>query len=165
MTVTISRLTEADWRIFSQIRLKALQTDPTVFASTYQKESQFTETDWRSRLNNNTVFLLCDGSNPIGLTGVSVYLEDTTGKTAIFWGSWLESDFRGKKLSNLMYRTRLDWAKQQPLVERILVSHRASNLASKYANQKYGFTLSHTEEMVWSDGATEDLLSYELKLK
>jgi RimJ/RimL family protein N-acetyltransferase len=64
-----------------------------------------------------------------------------------------------------MYRTRINWAKQQPTVEKIIVSHRASNLSSKYANQKHGFVLTHKNEKAWTDGGVEDEIFYELKIK
>ena len=173
MSFSIRQLTADDWREFSRVRLKALQTDPLVFGSTYEKEAQFTEADWRSRLQppakDSAVFMLFAGDEegeetPIGITGVSVFRDDPTGKTAILWGTWLEPDFRGKGLSKLMYRARLDWAKRHPNINRIIVSHRASNVASKYANQKHGFIFTRTHEKVWTDGATEDEVCYELYL-
>lgn len=165
MNVFIKQLTENDWREFSRVRLKALQTDPTVFGSNYEKESQMTEADWRSRLQakDNAIFLLYDGDTPIGVTGVSIDREDPTMKTALLWGSWLAPHYRGNGLSELMYQNRINWAKAQPNVEKIIVSHRASNLSSKYANQKHGFFLTHKTEKVWTDGMTEDEIFYELK--
>ena len=167
MSITIRRLTEDDWLEFSQIRLKALQTDPEVFGSNYEKESQMTEADWRGRLRakDNAIFLLCAGDTPIGMTCVSIDRHDATKKTALLWGSWLAPPFRGKGLSELMYQTRINWAKRQPTVEKIIVSHRASNLSSKRANQKHGFTTTHKIEETWTDGATEDEIFYELKIK
>lgn len=167
MSITIRRLTEDDWFEFSQVRLKALQTDPKVFGSNYKRESQMTEAKWRNRLEakDNAIFLIYAGETPIGITCVSVDRDDATKKTALLWGSWLAPDFRGKGLSELMYRTRIDWAKRQPTVEKIIVSHRASNLSSKYANQKHGFVTTHKTEKVWTDGATEDEIFYELKIK
>lgn len=167
MNVSIRQLTAEDWRVFSQVRLRALKSDPLVFGSNYEKESQFTEADWRSRLeqsDDSAVFMLFANKTPIGITGVSVFRDDPTGKTALLWGSWLAPDFRGKGLSELMYKARLDWAKQHQTVKRIIVSHRASNLASKYANQKHGFIFTRTHEKVWADGATEDEVCYELYL-
>ena len=167
MSITIRRLNEDDWLEFSQVRLKALQTDPNVFGSNYEKESQMTETDWRSRLQtkDNAIFLIYEDETPIGMTCVSVDRNDATKKTALLWGSWLALHFRGKGLSELMYQTRIRWAKRQPTVEKIIVSHRASNLLSKYANQKHGFVTTHKNEKVWTDGATEDEIFYELKIK
>ncbi len=166
MTISIRQLTGNDWREFSQVRLTALQTDPSVFGSNYEKESQMTEADWRSRLQakDNAIFLLYENETPIGMIGVSIDREDATKKTALLWGSWLAPHARGKGLSELMYQTRINWAKQQPTVEKIIVSHRASNLLSKYANQKHGFVYTHKTEKVWTDGVTEDEIFYELEI-
>lgn len=164
--ISIRKLGENDWRLLKKIRLKALKSDPLVFGSNYEYESQFAETDWRSRLQaeDSAIFMLFAKETPIGMTGVSVFWDDETGKTAIFWGSWLAPDFRGKGLSKLMYETRIEWARAHPTVRRIIVSHRASNVASKYANQKHGFVFTRTHEKVWSDGETEDEVCYELLL-
>lgn len=165
--MTIRQLTENEWLEFSRIRLQALSTDPQVFSSNYEKESQMSEAEWRSRLRakDNGIFLIYEHETPIGMTCVSVDRDDPTRKTALLWGSWLAPHFRGKGLSESMYQTRIEWAKRQPTVEKIVVSHRASNLSSKYANQKHGFVLTHKIEKVWTDGATEDEIFYELRIK
>jgi RimJ/RimL family protein N-acetyltransferase len=147
--------------------LEALKTDPKVFGSNYEKESQMTEAEWRSRLQSkdNAIFLIYENETPIGVTCVSIDRDDHTQKTALLWGSWLAPHFRGKGLSDVMYKTRIDWATAQPTIEKIIVSHRASNLSSKYANQKHGFAMTHKQEKVWTDGAVEDEVFYELKIK
>ncbi len=167
MSFSIRQLTENDWRGLSHIRLKALQTDPTVFGSNYERESQMTETGWRNRLQakDNAIFLIYEDEMPIGMTCVSIDRNDPTKKIALLWGSWLEPDFRGKGLSNLMYQTRIHWAKEHPTVEKIIVSHRASNLSSKCANQKHEFVMTHTVGKVWTDGVVEDEIFYELIVK
>jgi GNAT superfamily N-acetyltransferase len=120
MNISIRQLSENDWREFSQIRLEALKTDPLVFGSNYEKESKMTEADWRSRLQakDNAIFLIYAGDTPIGMTCVSVDRNDPTQKTALLWGSWLAPHFRGKGLSELMFQTRIDWAKRQQTVEK-----------------------------------------------
>lgn len=114
MSITIRRLTEDDWLEFSQVRLKALQTDPQVFGSNYEKESQMPETEWRGLLQakDNAIFLIYEDETPIGMTCVSVDRNDATGKTALLWGSWLAPHVRAKGLSELMYQTRINWAKE-----------------------------------------------------
>ena len=114
---------------------------------------------------NPAIFMIFDGETPIGMTGVSVFRDDPSGRTAMLWGSWLAPEFRLRGLSDLMYEKRIEWAKVHPTVERIIVSHRASNLASKYANQKHGFVFTRTHEKIWTDGKLEDEVCYELKLK
>lgn len=166
MNVQINQLAENDWVKFKNIRLRALHTDSNVFGSNYERESNFAETDWRERLAaaDNAIFLLSDGETPIGVTCVSVDRNDPSGKTALLWGTWLAPEYRGRNLSNLMYRTRLEWAKRQPSVEKVIVSHRASNFASKFANKKHGFVQTHAVQKVWSDGEIEDEIFYELKV-
>lgn len=166
MSVQIRQINEDDWFAFSRIRLRALQTEPNVFGSNYDLESKYTENDWRERLRSKevAVFLLFDGETPVGMTGAVIAKDDPTGKTALFWGSWLAPEYRGRGLSKMMYDARIEWAKAQPAVERIIVSHRASNLASKYANQKHGFKFTHAKEKLWIDGATEDEIFYELEI-
>ncbi|HEY8559992.1 MAG TPA: GNAT family N-acetyltransferase [Pyrinomonadaceae bacterium] len=167
MNISIRQLNPDDWRRFSAIRLKALQSDPLVFGSNYEAESKFAEADWRRRLaaEDSAIFMLFAGEKPIGITGVSVWRDDPANKTAIFWGSWLAPEFRRRGLSKLMYETRLEWVRARPNFERIIVSHRASNVASKYANQKHGFVFTRAHEKIWADGATEQEVCYELKLK
>jgi RimJ/RimL family protein N-acetyltransferase len=63
-----------------------------------------------------------------------------------------------------MYKARIKWAKAHPTVERLIVTHRASNLASKFANQKHGFVFTHTHQKIWHDGVLEDEVYYELYL-
>ena len=167
MSISIRQLIDDDWRLLSEVRLTALQSDPSVFGSNYDLESKFTEDDWRSRLqsDDSAVFMIFSGETPIGMTGVSVWREDLTKRTAIFWGSWLAPEFRRQGLSGLMYEARFEWVKARPRLDRIIVSHRASNVASKYANQKHGFVFTRTHEKTWADGVTEDEVCYELKLK
>lgn len=165
MNVSIRQLTETDWQVFSEIRLKALKADPSVFGSNYDAESKFTETDWRKWFDPDytALFMIFDGQTPVGMTGISVSRDDPTNKTAIMWGSWLEPHMRGKGLSGMIYESRINWAKAHPTIERIIVSHRASNLSSKYANQKHGFSLTGITERVWQDGIREEEFHYELK--
>ncbi len=162
MSFTIRKLTEDDWFEFSRIRLKALLTDPQVFGSNHEREKDTLEEQWRETLRSveTAVFLIYDAETPIGITCVSIDREDATKKTALMRGSWLAPEFRGKGLSEMMYRVRIDWAKNQPTVEKIFVSHRASHLTSKFANQKHGFKLTHKKEKVWTDGKTEDEFCY-----
>jgi RimJ/RimL family protein N-acetyltransferase len=64
----------------------------------------------------------------------------------------------------MFYDARLAWLRQHPRFTRVVVSHRRSNEASRRANQRHGFTFTHTEGRTWPDGAKEDELYYELHL-
>jgi RimJ/RimL family protein N-acetyltransferase len=167
MEISVRRAEERDWHDLRFIRLKALRSDPSVFGSNYEKESDMLETDWKRWLqpDDSAVFLLYDGSVPIGMTGIAVDREDATKKRAVLWGSWLEPRARGQGLSHVLYRRRIAWANAHLTVEQIVVSHRASNLASKNANQKHGFKHTHIRNKTWPDGTEDDKVFYVLNVK
>jgi RimJ/RimL family protein N-acetyltransferase len=162
----IKELREDDWQIFKKIRLKALASDPFVFGSTLAAESDRTEDQWREVLRSPKygVFVLLENDEPQGMTGIVIDREDPTEQTAMLWGSWLAPEVRGKGLSRMLYESRIEWAREHPTVRRIVVSHRASNLSSKFANQAFGFAPTHVTEKVWNDGVTEKEFHYELIL-
>ncbi len=167
MTVALRRLTETDWPVLKAIRLRALQTDPGVFGSNHAAESQYGEDIWRSWLENpdSGIFALFNGGNVIGMTGIAIDKNDPLKRKAVLWGSWLEPAWRGKGLSVPMYEARIDWARRHESCETVIVSHRASNLSSRQANQKHGFVFTHAEDKIWPDGGREDNIYYELRVK
>jgi RimJ/RimL family protein N-acetyltransferase len=167
MTISIKQAREVDWQDFRAVRLMALQSDPGVFSSTYQREAGTPEADWRSRLRSDdvAVFLIYENAALVGMTGIAVDWNDPSRKRALLWGSWLEPRVRRQGLSQILYRSRIDWAEKHPTIERIVVSHRASNLASKRANQRHGFRFTHSEDKVWPDGVKEDDIFYVLDVK
>ena len=167
MTVTIRSLDEMEWPVLRDVRLKALRTDPGVFGSNLARETVYVEPIWRSQITDpdTGIFVLFDGDVPIGMTGITIDKMDAMKRRAILWGSWLESDYRGRGLSMSMYEKRLSWAQVHPTCETLQVSHRASNSKSKHANQKQGFVYTHTTSHIWPDGVTEDRVFYALAAK
>lgn len=167
MSFTIRQLQPSEWAVLKAVRLKALQTDPSVFGSNYQKESLMSDADWQEWLTgrDGAIFCIFEGDRPVGMTGVKVDRHDPTGKNSILWGSWLESHVRGQGVSVMMYEARINWAKNHPVVEKVVVAHRETNLASKFANQKHGFIFTSRNEHTWPDNTVEDQLHYELLVK
>lgn len=167
MGVSIKRITENDWQDLRSVRLKALQSDPAVFGSNYQKEAAMTEAEWKTWLQTDdaAIFLLYENAAPIGMTAIAVDRADPTKRRAVLWGSWLEPRTRGMGFSKMMYQARIAWATEHPTIETIIVSHRASNLSSKHANQKHGFVFTHKQEKVWPDGTPDENIFYALNVK
>ncbi len=166
MEISIRQKNENDWQTFREIRLKALKNDPKVFGSNHEREVNKSKQDWKEWIAeaSQAIFFIYDVETPIGMTGIFVPQDTVEKSKAVLWGSWLEPDYRRKGLSNLMYKARIDWAKEQPEIRRIEVSHRESNLASKYANQKHGFKLVKEEDKVWHDGVSEKDVIYSLDI-
>ena len=145
------------------MRLEALQKEANVFGSTYAREVAFDDAQWMDRISNpNSICLgLFHNDELIGITGVVTDTEDK--ELGHMVQSYIRKEHRGKGLANLFYEARLNWARDRKL-KRIQVGHKESNLASKAANQRFGFSYTHREPRTWPDGSTEDILYYELEL-
>ena len=161
MTPNLRRFTVDDWQVYKSIRIGALEADGHFFGARIAIESALTDEQWRERLANEKVAIwgLYDEELCIGLTGAMEMREDTKG--ALFIASYIRKEYRGKGFSALYYQARLDWARSMGY-KFAEVHHRRGNLASKAANQRFGFIYTHTENVPWPDGTQDDSLHYRL---
>lgn len=159
----IRQLLPADWQQFKSIRLEALRVEAAVYAASYGDLKDMPDGFWQERLidNNFGYFGLYHGDELIGLSGV---VCDTAKKhEAEFIASYIRKEHRGKGFSKLFYEARIEWARINGITH-IIISHRESNLASKKANQHFGFQFTHSVPRLWHDGKWEENVYYELIL-
>lgn len=161
------QLTPEDWERFRDTRLLALKNHQNLFGSTYEKESGYGPEQWQGTLGDTRhgVFGLFDGQDLIGLNAAFTYWNDESGKTAILAMWFLKEDCRGRGLFAPFVQNAVDWAKAQGRFERIIVSHRPGNEASRRTNQALGFVYTHTERETWPDGETTDHPFYEIRIE
>jgi RimJ/RimL family protein N-acetyltransferase len=134
-----------------------------MFGNSHATEAAYEDNVWEDRLASSTTacFGLFRHDELIGLTGIVCNPENPA--EAYMTQSYIRKEFRGLGLSRLLYEARLAWAGQHG-IRRLTVGHRESNLASRAANQHYGFRYSHRLSRLWPDGATEDMIYYSLDL-
>jgi len=165
-SITIRPLKLTDWVEFKDFRLQALQAAPGVFHSSYELEVTNQPEQWQCTLANpaSQVFGLFDEEHLVGITAVFPSREDPSGETAMLAMSFILPEYRGRGLSRLLYKARLDWIRSQGVFQRIVVSHRASNEVSRRAIERHGFLPTRTAPRTWPDGTVEDELFYELQI-
>ena len=163
-SITIRPFDPNEWPLFKEFRLQALEAAPGVFATSYEEAAARSPQEWQATINghDHEVFGLFDGESLIGITAVFTSRDDPSGQTAILAMSFILPEYRGRGLSRLFYEVRIEWIRRQPQFKRVIVSHRASNEASRRANQHYGFVATGRKPHVWPDGETEDEITYEL---
>lgn len=163
--IAIRRLTVADWEANRDTRLEALAEFPGNYFTSLAEAEARSEAEWREMLESPTltVFGLYDGDALAGLTAIYIADEDPTGKTAGFAMSYIRPAWRGQGHAAALHKARLDWARANGMT-RVIVSHRASNEASRRAIERSGFTRIGAERHLWPDGVEEDDVQYELKL-
>jgi RimJ/RimL family protein N-acetyltransferase len=165
-TITTRPLSPTEWVEFRDFRLQALRAAPGVFHSSHDVEVTNGPEQWQRMLASPTsrIFGLFDEEHLVGITAVFPSSEDPSGKTAIFAMSFILPEYRGRGLSRLLYKARLDWIRSQGVFKRIVVSHRASNEASRRAMERHGFLPTRSAPRTWPDGTVEDELFYELRI-
>lgn len=162
---TIRQLLADDWQIFSSLRLQSLQECPGFFGSRYEDESKFNEKDWRRWLSypDTAMFGLFEIKELVGVTGVRN--DSTADGTGFMIASYIIPAYRGKGLSDMLYRARIAWAKNYISWKKLTISHREDNIVSGRANQRHGFVFTQRKPKLWPDGKYIDELIYELDLE
>ena len=131
-----------------------------MFRCSTPDEADLTDEEWQERIKlPRAVFGLFRDTELIGMTSI-LLLNDSE---AYLGQSYIRKEYRKLGLSSLLYEARMNWAHQHHL-KQLTISHRESNAISKAANQKVGFSYTHSETVNWLDGTTEDALYYSLKL-
>lgn len=155
-----------DWPIYKAIRLEALARHENVYGGSYKGESAWSDSQWEYMLgkSDQAFFGLYDGRKLVGSTCVFTDRTDKSGKTALLAGSYIREDYRGRKLSRLLYAARLEWIIGRGQYDRVTVGHKDGNEASRRANQAFGFVETGRNDDVWGDGSRGIKYSYEMRL-
>ena len=113
---------------------------------------------------DHQVFGLFDGARLIGITAAFTWRDDPSGETVLLAMSFIIPEYRGRGLSQLLYKARLNWIRAHSQFRRVVIYHRESNEISRRANQRFGFSVLQRASRKWPDDATEDEVLYELKI-
>lgn len=165
-SILIKKWMEADWEIFKSIRLEAVTKNSRFYLTNYETESLKDDEYWKSTLRdtyNGAVFGIYDGNIAIGLMGAFRHREYKA-DTAIFGMVYIRDDYRGKNLSDNLYKSCIEWANVQEGIKRVLISHREDNTASESIIKKWGFELYEKSEIIYGDSSIGISHRYELKL-
>jgi RimJ/RimL family protein N-acetyltransferase len=164
--IQIRPLQASEWPAFRDFRLAALAAAPGVFATSYEEASARLAAEWQDLISgaDHQIFGLFDETRLIGITGVFGGRKDPDLETAFLVMSFIIPEYRGRGLSAMLFRARLDWIRQRGKFKRVVTAARASNEASQRACRRFGFACIGRAPRTWPDGMTEDELIYELRL-
>jgi len=107
--VMVREVKADEWELVRDVRLAALHEAPYAFGSSYAREAQFTEEQWRGRFSSRSVTFLAelpDGAEPVGLAGV--YEDDGM---ADLVSMWVRPAARGLGVGAALVTAAADWAK------------------------------------------------------
>jgi GNAT superfamily N-acetyltransferase len=101
------------WRSVRDVRLAALQEAPEAFASSYERESAFSEEDWLRRFamggGNFLAYIPELGPAPAGIVGC---FESAPGTTELV-SMWVRPGARGYRIGDALVGAVVQWARQR----------------------------------------------------
>jgi len=127
--------------LYKEVRLHALQDTPLAFGSTYARESQLSDADWRQRslsLNGERKigFLAIEAGQPCGL--VACFRDDQDLTRATIISMWVAPSHRRTGLSWMLLDAVREWANSLGIAELNLMVTNPNHTAISFY-QRYGF--------------------------
>lgn len=113
---TIRRIRPGDGAMLRDVRLRALQTDPDAFGSSYEQESGRTEEQWERRAERAAggkrqyLSVAEDDSRFVGLAGA--YQPEEAPEIRELYGMWVAPDNRASGIGGRLVAAVEDWSVQ-----------------------------------------------------
>ncbi len=161
------QLTVEDWKLLRDLRLQALKECEGMYLARYEENKNFTEDKWKDMIfgSNKAIFGLFENENHIGIGGIYTSEDDSSGKTGVLVMGFIIPEYRRQGLSHKLYEARINWAQSHPLIEKLEVSHRKNNEASRKSMIKHGFKPDGEQRLRFGDGQEDTDYQYVLDLK
>jgi len=141
--MNIRVLNEDDAQIYQALRLRALQTDPESFGSTYEREIQFTIEMIKERFcQAEDRYVLGAFQEDGSLVGIVQFMRDTDLKSkhkGNIYGMYVAPEVRGQGVGKALMRNILIRVKDFKGVEQILLQVVSTNESAKKLYKSLGF--------------------------
>ncbi|MGV0742593.1 GNAT family N-acetyltransferase [Mycolicibacterium sp. XJ870] len=136
----VTRLTEADWRLFSHLRLRALADSLTIKDPHYRQEARFTAAQWRRRLRDHAQFAVMVNGRAVGLIGA----QQQEAETIYLYSLWVDPTARGYGLARQLINAAVEWARgRHAHTVRLRVA--SANTVARWVYESLGFGVSDAQ--------------------
>jgi GNAT superfamily N-acetyltransferase len=159
--MTVRSLGAPDWELLREVRLRSLADAPAAFGSTYARELEFDEAEWRRRATTSAWFLAGDDEVPLGIVA---------GRADPKWPSqcrslvamWVTAEARGSRVAADLIDAVAVWARTDGATELIL-GVVDNNGRARALYEKCGFLATGEQEPHVSD-SDRHVAIYSLRL-
>lgn len=153
--VLMREITADDWELMRDVRLAALAEAPSAFGSTYAREADFTEEQWRGRISERSVTFFAHeetaDTTPAGLAGV--YVEDGAAELV---SMWVRPSARGLGVGEALVEAAAAWAKTRDFGT-LFLWVTESNAPAVRLYERLGFTPTGERQPLPSDPALAEI--------
>lgn len=159
--IEIQPITQLNASAFKAIRLHALQEAPYAFGSTYEKESQYADSEWQTRVermngHRGVGFIAVDGEKACGLVGS--FLDQDDSARAHLISMWTAPSHRQQGIGRMLVKAVVDWAGKRN-AHTVLLMVTSNNEPAISFYERLGFTRTGRTEPYPNDPA---VLEYEM---
>ena len=151
--VTIRAASKTDSGSLLALRLEALTLHPESFAADFEKTRVDGEKAWvkiitgYSRNNSGAVVIACASEKLVGMLGIVRGHWPKTAHTAILWGVYVQSDWRGYHIAEAMINYCVAWASPNG-VSVIYLGVNTNNTSAIQCYTRCGFYTYGTEPRI-----------------
>ena len=159
--ITITPIIPSNVSLFKAVRLRALQDTPYAFGSTYQQESQLTNSEWLKRvkrMNGQTGigFLAMDGETGCGIA--CSFLDQNDPTRAHLVSMWTSPAHRRGGVGRLLVDEVVKWAQRRNARMLLLMVTSVNQPAMRFY-ERLGFSTTGRTEPYPNDPA---VIEYEM---
>ncbi|MGV1776525.1 N-acetyltransferase family protein [Agrobacterium fabrum] len=135
--ITIKRIEAADVDAFRRIRLEALRSEPSFYASSYEDWAALSVEEWKQRLND-PVFVAFQDDEPVGIIGLLRQRASKMAHRATIIMVYVCKSLRGTGLAGNLLGAATDYARDLGILQ-LELAVTAENPAAIRFYQREGF--------------------------
>ena len=163
--IEIKRITPETAFVFKRVRLRALAESPTAFSSTYARESQFADEEWRRRAERcsgdgkDAMFLAFEDYVLCGIAGTLRDMENE-GRAQLV-SMWVDPAYRRLGVGKALIDAAVEWNLARAVSELALMVT-SVNVAAISFYERLGFAKTGVTEQYPNDPS---IIEYEMILR